>query len=152
MGITLNLRGIKEIEKAISKLAPELQKAAYKAVILEGARVVLREAKSRVPVDTGTLKRSLAIKAKVFGTTPYAVIGPRLAQTKKRGAVQAKKSASTTWVNTYRVEHGTSTRRAQPFMRPALDASRSKVHAAFTKGLEKYLHRTARRLAKKAAA
>jgi HK97 gp10 family phage protein len=151
MQITLNLRGIKDIEKTISKLAPELQKAAYKAVISAGARVVLREAKSRVAVDTGTLKRSLAIKAKVFGSTPYAVIGPRLAKTKKRGVSQAKNSASTTWINAYRVEYGTSTARAQPFMRPALDASRGKVHAEFRKGLEKYLHRTAKRLAKKSA-
>lgn len=151
--VKIDMRGVRDIQRTIERLAPELRKAAYKAVISAGARVVLREAKARAPKDTGILKRSLGIKAKVYGSTPYAVIGPRFGvKGTPRITAKGKKITPHPYFYSRLVENGTARTAAKPFMRPALDASRGKVHAEFRVGLEKYLHRTARRLAKKAAA
>lgn len=63
------------------------------------------EARRRAPVDTGYLRASIAVSV-LPGNTPGSIVGEVTAGAEYAAAV----------------EHGTSTQRPQPYMRPAFEA------------------------------
>jgi HK97 gp10 family phage protein len=71
-----------QFAKLLKKLGEVEPKAARKAIrqgVNEVSKLVLAEAKSRVPMRTGLLKKSLGrkVKSKMGGAVVYAVIKPR---------------------------------------------------------------------------
>jgi HK97 gp10 family phage protein len=60
--MTLKVEGFKELEKKLLAMGPKLARNGLRAAVGAGARVIRDEARSRVPVDTGVLRRSIYVK------------------------------------------------------------------------------------------
>lgn len=89
--------------------------AAARAGLLRGvqmgALLIENEAKARVPVRTGNLRRSINTQVEQRGNVVVATIGPSA----DYGVF---------------IEFGTSRMGAQPYMRPALDLKRAEANEA----------------------
>lgn len=150
----LNITGMKDLQRAIAQLAPELQNRAYKSVITEGGRVIQREAKSRVARKSGLLRKSINVKGMVFKSgTAHAIIGIKRSVRGKPKTVigrngKSRKVTPTPANYAHLVEYGTAHSAAAPFMRPAVDATKNTVFAGMVKGLDKALSRAVRKIAK----
>lgn len=95
-------KGIAEARKAFAKL-PEVARAAANKAVDESRKAVVADAKQRVPVLTGALKKS---------------IGSRLDKRRAKATVFAKAP------HAHLVEFGTVHSDAKPFMMPAAEAER----------------------------
>jgi HK97 gp10 family phage protein len=93
-----------DLSKRLRELGPKIARKHGRKAVRAGAKPVLDEARRRVAVDTGALKKSLRIvSAKPRGSTVGA---------------QVRSLAP----HAHLVEFGTVKMAAQPFLRPALDA------------------------------
>lgn len=162
----IQLVGVKELQRSMDRLAPELMNAAESAVLRAGARPILQAAKANVAVGKeggGLLKRSLGMNVKKVRGVTDARIGPRKGWRTSKGMVTARKDGKNRTKGeqyeafadprrySHFVEFGSSRLPARPFMRPAIDSSAPKVVDAMAQGLSKYLDRVAARLARRAA-
>lgn len=157
MHARFEIKGLPEMLKTLKKLPAEFQKRAEAGALRAGAREIAKEVTNRVAVDSGNLRRSIGVSVRSgrgkFGKG-VARIGPRSGflhpnpknvTGRKRGKGKRIDAPEYAWY----LEKGTPKQAARPFIRPALDASRSDVRQAMANGLEKYLERLVRRLAKK---
>ena len=98
----------KKIRRKADALALRVSKKANRRAVSKAATPMLREAKLRVPVETGQLKRDLTKKVRTEpGGVVTAFIGAR------------KNSESSSIVHL--VELGSSHSAPSPFLRPAFD-------------------------------
>ena len=104
--------GLPEVEKLLSEMGDAAGEVLDKAA-MEGAQIVLDDAKNKVPVDTGRLRDSLVLKK---SKVKNAKVRGQYYVTKKSGAEHFAP-----------VELGTSKMKAQPFLRPAVDENMYKV-------------------------
>lgn len=58
----LKVEGVRELDEWFKTATPKLERQALRPGVRRGARVIVTEAKRRVPVLTGGLKRSLTVK------------------------------------------------------------------------------------------
>ena len=113
----------------------DLAGAARTAVIRKGLRtsgnVVLKEARRRVTVETGNLRRSLKLDVRVrregWGT---ARVFPRQGSDQRHDGFYGRF-----------VELGTVHMPARPFLRPALDHSRRESEQAFAQALREEIEK-----------
>lgn len=137
-GVRLDLSGLKAIEKESRRRT--ITTKAVKA----GAKIVQRAAKASAPKrkKSGALRSSIGVKAvkgKKGKTIAYAVIGPRKSKVKllQRGRKQIRviprfyahlveKGTAAHSLGDGRQHPGTA---ARPFLRPALDSTRSAAGA-----------------------
>jgi len=118
-GVKMEVHGLKELERKLLEMSPKLAKNALRAAVAAGARVVAAEARKNVPVDSGTLRRSIytkQIREESGDTQQTFYVGAR--QGKKE---QAKKRDG--WYFPF-VEFGTEKMAARPFMRPAFESTK----------------------------
>ena len=108
----MKLEGAEDLERALKTLARELGDKHSKRVVVNGlragARIIMGDAKSRVPVHTGDLKKSMVVQSAPRDSSADVVIGFR----RPAGS------------HAHLVEFGArgGQMRARPFMRPAIDA------------------------------
>ncbi len=106
VAINSEITGLRELVKNSDKLKKSFAGSALRTALRNAGNPVLKEAKARVPVDEGDLKKSLkshaTVKKSGFG---YVDIGP------EKGEV----------FYGHIVELGSSQQSARPFLRPALD-------------------------------
>lgn len=105
----IKLEGGERLEAALKDLGGKVAGRLGTNAVRAGARVISNEAKDRVPVKTGALRRSI----RVFDD---------------RAAVRANLKERTAFVGTRLfygkfVELGTAHSSAKPFLRPAMDES-----------------------------
>ncbi len=62
MAANIILTGDKQVDRMLATLEPKLQKKAIRKGTREGAKIVLQRAKQLVPVDEGTLLRSMSVR------------------------------------------------------------------------------------------
>jgi len=62
-GLTVQTDGFEHIQKLLRQLPPILQKGALRKGIRAGAKIIAEEARRRVPVDTGALRKSIKVRA-----------------------------------------------------------------------------------------
>jgi len=118
-GVKMEVHGLKELERKLLEMSPKLAKNALRAAVAAGARVVAAEARKNVPVDSGTLRRSIytkQIREESGDTQQTFYVGAR--QGKKE---QAKNRDG--WYFPF-VEFGTEKMAARPFMRPAFESTK----------------------------
>ncbi len=65
MRITVKVEGLREIRDALSELPKATGKNIARRILRERAKPFLDSAKSKVPTDRGTLKRSMIISSKL---------------------------------------------------------------------------------------
>jgi HK97 gp10 family phage protein len=148
----IKITGINQLRRTIDRLPAELKKRAEVPVLRAGAKPILKAAKRKVPVGDseapGQLKRSLGITVKKVKGVFSSRVGARTGFNVR--LKNGKKKDPSKYIHL--VELGTRHSAPQPFIRPAIDSSKGEVLESMSDGLEKHLHRTAKRLAKKATA
>jgi len=122
----VTLHGLDDLEKLLKKFTGKTQRRIDLNAKSAMARVVAKEAKSRVPSRTGGLRGSITVKRPRRGGT--VKIGFKRPDSGKAHLVEFGTAP--------RVQkNGGSTGRvaAQPFMRPAIDATQTEAFAKYGK-------------------
>lgn len=136
--------GLEEIKKVLTKIAPKEAANLARATIHGLASTVTKEAKKRVPTDKGTLKK--AIKAKRKKSTPDKPISDVI--------VTQGNSAKADGFYWHFVEYGTggpSPQAERPFLRPARDFVQANMPKILDEQFKKKLVSAVNRAKKKAA-
>jgi len=105
----VDIEGMGVLKKQFKDLSNKMQRGTIRTALRSAAAPVLSDAKKRVPVATGALKKGLAVSVSVKAVEGKADIGVRRGK-----AGQPARRA-------HLVEFGTRHSRAQPFLRPALE-------------------------------
>lgn len=129
---TVTFAGFKELDADFKLLSNAEKRQVSRKAVRAGA-VVFRDAvRANAPVSSGVLKRSISVDT-VRGSATAGVKFKKVLA-KKKGKKGKHKSTPYYW---YFLEHGTSNMPAQPFVRPAFDASvKQAEEAAFNKFLQ----------------
>ena len=145
--VMITLEGAEKLERALAVMEAKVAKKITKKAMRAGAKVILRAAKARAPVDTGQMKKALTVRAArqrkrgeasfnlSFDTKKY----PDLVTTSEtfQGVGQAR--GSKRFFYPAIVEYGTSTQPAKPFMRPVFDSQKAAalrvIMGQFRKGI-----------------
>ncbi len=132
-----NIRGLPDLEKRLRELPEKLERKILRQALRQGANVILRDARARVPVKSGALQKSLRVstsarrgqvRAKIVagsnkkGGAFYAHIvegGAKAHVIKGRKGKRLAFGAKLIYPT--QVRHPGA--RAQPFLRPALEQS-----------------------------
>jgi len=123
MEITFNMKGFDQLKRQFRRMSPRDSSRIAKIATRAAAKPLLREMRGRVPRRTGTLYKSLGL-VNVKRSTPGAWL--------KVGARSGKRLKNDGWY-AHMVEFPTRARgnhpgtKAQPFIRPAVDAIGDKV-------------------------
>lgn len=144
----MKLTGVKGIERALNNLPDKMQKAGERAVLRAGAKPILTSSKTKVPSESGLLKKALGTSVRKVRGIVTARVGAR----KGRGRMVTRKGVtrfSDPVKYSHLVEYGTSHSSAKPFIRPAVEGSKGQIVDAMADGYSRYLHRTIKRLRKK---
>lgn len=116
--VKADVKGLDEVAKVLKQFPIKLRTNALRGAVRAGAKVLLEEAKQKVPVRSGNLRDSLSIvklKSKDKKWMTYAVTPRRI--TKKKNGV---KGIVADGYYGHIVEYGNSKMKAQPYLRPAL--------------------------------
>ena len=108
------IQGAKELEQALKRLGPDLERKVAKSAVRAGATVIAKEARLNVPVESGTLRNSIRV------VTRSKRVGDAVASVVTRSGKKWRSKNMDAWYAPL-VEFGTKNRPATPFMRPALD-------------------------------
>lgn len=125
MDLQVSIEGLDDLKKAFDQLPGKVGVKASSKAVREGAKVIQKAARAKVPVDTGNLKKSISVKIlnqKRDALEVAALIGPGAGYFSKRGK-NAGKRVNDGFYGFF-VEYGTKDTKPQPFMRPAFDENR----------------------------
>jgi HK97 gp10 family phage protein len=140
--VTFDLSGIEELEKKVNSLLSTVYSQDVEAVLMEGAKIIRDEAKSRAQglyqKQTGKLFKSFrAKKLKRRGRT-FAVVIAAVDRSPKTGAPHAQllEGGHKMWLwgkpTARRIE-------GRPFFEPAVVAKQAEVQAVVTTGFKRLL-------------
>lgn len=127
MADLVRVEGMSDIARNLKLLPEKLQAMHLKRAVASGAILVRNEARSRVPVDTGVLRKSVITKyANEQSSRQKKTYIVTVRRGKKYQRVKAKRGGKTVEINMdafyWRfVEFGTQKMAPQPFMRPAFE-------------------------------
>lgn len=113
------IKGLEEYLQTLEKAGVDINLVS-RGALKECGELLQSAMKSRVPVDTGNLQDHIRIKTPtVEGDYNYVFVGiiHDAAYTDAKTAIQANA-----------VEYGSTRMNAKPFVRPAINASRSRVN------------------------
>ncbi len=133
--ISVDLKGLAELERKLTQLAEKLQGKAQRQATNAGAQIIKKAARSRVSVDTGLLRKNIVVgrsrRNSAKGRESYNIFLKRekriYANTRaNRRSKRAGRKYEVDGPAFYGrfVEMGTSKMAAKPFMRPAFESSK----------------------------
>ena len=114
------IEGVEEIQRNIGKVLDRATGEEIKKTYMRGAMILVREAKSIVPVLTGKLRDAI-FAAYGDPSKSNVIVG-----------VKYKKAP-----HAHLVEFGTVKAGPHPYMRPAISASRSSIAATIIEGFKR---------------
>jgi HK97 gp10 family phage protein len=128
------MTGAKELSKLLKKLPVKVEKNFMRQAVRAGARVVVKDARKRVPKNTGNLAKSLGVVSRRAKNITMSV-----------KARSGKKQKNDGFYGRF-IEFGTRKMAARPFLRPALESNVSniikamadKLNQAIDKFVKKY--------------
>ncbi|HWL29954.1 MAG TPA: HK97-gp10 family putative phage morphogenesis protein [Burkholderiaceae bacterium] len=124
------MTGLRELGAALKELDSRVQKRIARSATAAGARVIANEAKSRVPVDKGTVKKNIR-------TANLKPTQPGLQETAVGVRVKGKTEVSA--FHWRFLEFGTAKMPAKPFLRPAFEAKKEEAANRIKEQLAKRL-------------
>jgi len=157
---TFKIEGLAELGKALRELPARVARNGLRVSVYAGAKVVRDEARARAPKaqqslgpnqpPPGTLKRSVIMKhipdlSSSTRQTFFVTVrhGKKYRRQGKKGNL-----SQDAWYWRF-VEFGTRKMRAQPFLRPALEAKRREAGQAMRDRLSERIELEARKLSRK---
>lgn len=125
-----DLKGLAEIEKEFKKLEAKTHRRILLKAVRKAARILRDRAKENAPVDTGTLKKSIAVKTlrKIENHLASVIVGARHGIDEKFDAFYA-----------HIVEWGSYKMAAQPFLEPAFYQVEKEMWMELERELQKIL-------------
>ena len=139
----VTVSGFRELHDALGQLPKATERALLRRIGTKALAPFVAEAKRLAPVDDGQLRDSIAAGTKLNSRARR--------KAKEDPPEGVRVFAGTSNRNGVPREFGTSRSRAEPFMRPAWDRTRSEVLDGVTRDLATEIDKTAKRLAKRAA-
>lgn len=113
MRVTVDIR---EVTRALKELEPKVQKKIVKKAMRKGMKIVQQSAKDHAPVETGTTKDAIKVRAAKLGRKSIG-IDVRVGEGEYKGE---------TYYAAF-LEYGTSKMEPKPFMRTAYDTKKDQV-------------------------
>jgi HK97 gp10 family phage protein len=125
---TVKIEGLRELGLALKELDSRVQKRIARSATAAGARVIASEARARVPVNTGNVKKNIR-------TANLKPIQPGLQESAVGVRVKGKtKESAFYWTF---LEFGTAKMPAKPFIRPAFEAKKQEAAERMKEQLQK---------------
>jgi HK97 gp10 family phage protein len=159
MMISMKVEGLRELNKALQELPLQVRGRPLRSATQKAAAVIRNEARARVPVDTGLLKREIITsrsrRQSGEGRETYSIMVKQL--TKKYADTKANRRNKR--VNKkYKVEglayywrfieFGTSKMAARPFLRKAFETKQREAVEVLRKALGDAIQKQARKIRK----
>lgn len=135
----ISLFGDKQLQKKFKGLEKKIQKKILSKALRNAAKVVQASAKSKVPVDTGNLKRNIIVRKEKLKASKGIGIVVTIGSRAKLGIDANDKSFYPA-----AVELGTKNKSAQPYLRPAIQENRSRLIQQIGRELGKGIERLAK--------
>lgn len=140
MAETVEVKGLRELREALLQLPRKLDRPILNQALRAGARLMVLEARSRVAVLHGVVKKNIFARAirpepRMAATVIFAVRKLTVKQIIKRKAFNIKRGLARYASDPFYwrfLEFGTSKMAARPFMRPAFEAKKVAAVAAFS--------------------
>lgn len=135
-----SIKGLADLQKALDTLPAKIEANILRSALRAGAKVILEEAKSRVPVKTGLLRDGLKVrtglkKGKATATISTGGKHGFIAKFMEFGVatheIKAKDGGSLFFGSVFASKVVHPGLRPRPFMRPALDSKASEAVVAF---------------------
>ena len=126
--MSFKLTGAKEIQRALFDLSTKEALKVGRAALRKAARAILLDARARVPVKEGRLKKALALEVDRGRVRTWLFANVKVKRvksyrpSKSAGAKLSYQVGSTPEVYGAFVEFGTRKMAPRPFMRPAWDS------------------------------
>ena len=133
----MKIEGLRELGNALKELDGRVQKRIARSATAAGARVIANDAKQRVPVDKGTVKKNLRtanLKPNQRGLQETAV------------GVRVKGKTDTSAFHWRFLEFGTAKMAPKPFLRPAFEAKKGEAAQRIKEQLAKRLDAEAKKI------
>ncbi|MGU7780528.1 HK97-gp10 family putative phage morphogenesis protein [Burkholderia sp. PU8-34] len=121
---SIQILGLADLQADFAKLAKAQSTKALRRATLAGAKVIRDEARARAPKKTGKLRRNIA------STSLRQKESPGVATAGVRVRTKGKANSPNNAFYWRFVELGTQHMKAEPFMRPAFDASIAQAEGA----------------------
>ena len=135
---TATIDGIKELRKAFKELSDSAQRGVLRTALRQAAKPVVKEARRRVPVDTGLTKKAIGTKVWLKKDSVATVmIGLRRGMKGSRHFLVGL------------LELGTRNMPARPFLRPALDSQKNAAVTALAKALKARIDKVTAKVAQR---
>lgn len=131
IGVDIKVEGLRELDRQLSSLSASVGSKVLRGALMDSATPLVKEMKERVPVANGNLKRTIGKRSSV---------NRRGERNQATAVVSVGAVRKGSW-KAHFVEFGTSRNRAQPFIRPALDATQDKVLSRFKERLKKRIEK-----------
>ena len=155
MAETIKIDGLRELKNALLKLPEKLGEKVLNGALYAGAKLVVDDAKVKVPVRTGELRRNIrarrATKKQRGDLTAAVVVGVRRLTKKQIASIRKKKgreNASDAFYWRF-LEFGTSKMAARPFLRPAFESRKTAAALLIKDEIRKRIEKEAKLLGKR---
>ncbi len=132
----MRLLGAKKLEKKLTKLGKRIGKKVIKEAAKKALAPVQKLAKSRAPIDTGRLQKS--IKIAVYSAKRGDIFG---AQVRTGTRKQLRIPPKAKYYYPAAIEYGTGSRAPRSFLRSAMGDMRRQVIGGFSGILKKVIER-----------
>ena len=130
---TMALSGHKKLQREFRRLSGATQRRIVRRPLAAALTPITKEAKRRVPVKTGSLKKSIGKVVKMFRGAVWGGVGPRADGKFTYTDEQGNRHIPANYAHL--VEFGTEETRPQPFLRSAFDATRAISLRILTTGI-----------------
>ena len=133
-GASIQLSGMDDILRAFKRLGEKEGKKIVRKATRNGTKIIAKEIKARAPEDTGTLKRSITVRARrkrrkneiSFSTFFNTAKFPQLLNFSlgSKSDIGTRKFSGQRYFYPAALEYGTNRMNARPFVRPAWDSKK----------------------------
>lgn len=144
MKIITKIDGLAALDQALAQLPQKIRGRPLRAAVSAGARVVQKEARARVPVETGLVRdriRVMGMKQAQSNARAESVVGVRRSSKSKK----TKDKATDPFYWRF-IEFGTKFKPARSFLRAAFEAKRDEAVAVIKERLAKRIEVEAEKL------
>jgi len=135
MDLDVKFSGFDDVFKKLEQLPRRVESNVVRRAVRAGGAILVKEARSLVPVDSGTLKKSIGQKPQRARKSHFFI---------QVGARAGKKQKNDAWY-AHLIEFGTKYQPARPFLRPAFDKKEKEIVKKIGEKLNEGIHREAKR-------